>query len=466
MHMRHVRGVVLVVGLVMATTASTLVAFGGDAFATTSVTIAPSAPYKDTQNITVSGSGFPTRAQDSSGLSIIECSDPDGTTANLPIDDSGCDATTANPLPVLTDSNGNFSTSYTMSLLSTSDGSSIDCDTTNYCVLWVGEDYINSFTGVHAFSSAFHISPALTPQTISFTTNPPSSPTVGGPTYTVGASATSGLPVSLTIDSTATSECSIASSVVHFLAAGTCKIDANQAGNGTYAPATQQQQSFTVKASTLTPQTISFTTSPPSPATAGGPTYTVAASSTSGLPVSLTIDSTATSECSIASSVVHFLAAGTCKIDANQAGNGTYAPATQQQQSFTVSANTLTPQTISFTTSPPSPATAGGPTYTVAASSTSGLPVSLTIDSTATSECSIASSVVHFLAAGTCKIDANQAGNGTYAPATPAAAVLHRECEHPHHVLDHQPGGRHLDHTGPHGQCERHGHGARHRNGR
>ena len=84
-------------------------------------------------------------------------------------------------------------------------------------------------------------------------------------------------------------------------------------------------------------QTINFTSTAPSNATMGGPTYTPTATATSGLPVTITIDATASSVCSISAGVVSFNAVGTCVINANQAGNANYKPATQAQQSFTVS---------------------------------------------------------------------------------------------------------------------------------
>src|SRR5262249_41647912 len=67
-----------------------------------------------------------------------------------------------------------------------------------------------------------------------------------GPTYDVTASATSGLPVTFTIDASASTVCSIASSTVSFIGTGTCKINANQGGNANFYPAPQVQQSFTV----------------------------------------------------------------------------------------------------------------------------------------------------------------------------------------------------------------------------
>ena len=116
-------------------------------------------------------------------------------------------------------------------------------------------------------------------------------------------------------------------------AAGTCTLDANQAGNANYNSAAQVTQGFTVKNN----QTITFTSTAPTSATIGGPTYTPAATSTSGLTVAITVDSTSTGVCSInGSGVVSFQGDGTCTLDGNQAGNGTYNAATQVQQSFSV----------------------------------------------------------------------------------------------------------------------------------
>src|SRR5581483_7976664 len=246
-------------------------------------------------------------------------------------------------------------------------------------------------------------------QTISFTSTAPVGASVGGPTYTVTATATSGLAVTFTIDATATSVCSISGSAVSFIGAGTCVIDANQAGNANYNPAPQAQQSFAVAKGS---QTISFTSTAPSGATFGGATYTVTATATSALAVAFTIDASATSVCSISGSTVSFLAVGTCVIDANQPGNANWNAAPQAQQSFAVAKGD---QTISFTSTAPVGAFVGGPTYTVTATANpSGLPVTFTVDATATSVCALSGSTVSFTAAGTCVLDANQAGNANY----------------------------------------------------
>src|SRR5262249_36964857 len=78
-------------------------------------------------------------------------------------------------------------------------------------------------------------------QTISFTSAAPATATVGGPTYPVTATATSGLPVSFTIDAAASTVCTIAGATVSFIGVGTCVIDANQAGKANYRAAPQRQ---------------------------------------------------------------------------------------------------------------------------------------------------------------------------------------------------------------------------------
>jgi alpha-tubulin suppressor-like RCC1 family protein len=243
-------------------------------------------------------------------------------------------------------------------------------------------------------------------QTVSFETTPPAGATNGGPTYIAAATSTSGLPVSLTIDSSAASVCSISGNTVSFIGGGTCTIDVDQAGDAGYAPAEQVQQSFTVAPAS---QSVGFTSTPSDP-TYNGPTYAVSASATSGLAVTISVDPSASSVCSISSNVISFIGAGTCELDANQAGNADYQAAPQVQQSFTVAPAS---QSVGFTSTPSDP-TYNGPTYAVSASATSGLAVTISVDQSASSVCSISGSTVTFTGFGTCVLDANQAGNANY----------------------------------------------------
>jgi uncharacterized repeat protein (TIGR01451 family) len=256
-------------------------------------------------------------------------------------------------------------------------------------------------------------------QSIQFTSTAPTNAIVAGPSYVVTATATSGLPVALTIDSTSVTVCTLNNDTVSFIGAGACTIDANQGGDSTYAPAPQMQQSFTVAgAGGAISQSIQFTSTAPANAIVAGPSYVVTATATSGLPVALTIDSTSVTVCTINNGTVSFIGAGLCTIDANQGGDATYAPAPQVQQTFAVAgAGGAIPQTIDFTSVAPAMATVGGASYLATAVATSGLPVVLTIDSTSTGVCAINNGSVTFTDTGTCTIDANQGGDATYAPA-------------------------------------------------
>ena len=95
---------------------------------------------------------------------------------------------------------------------------------------------------VTSTAATLTVNPAApTPQTITF--NNPGTQTVGT-TRTLSATASSGLAVSFA--STTTGVCTVSGTTASFVAAGTCTIQATQAGNGTYAPATPVSQSFTV----------------------------------------------------------------------------------------------------------------------------------------------------------------------------------------------------------------------------
>jgi outer membrane protein OmpA-like peptidoglycan-associated protein len=262
---------------------------------------------------------------------------------------------------------------------------------------------------------------SLVPQNITFTNTPPTNP-LPGSTYAVTATGgASGNAVTFTVDGSSTSGCTVNSSsrlVTLTAPAGTCIIDANQAGNGTYSAATQQQQTVT---SVLGTQAIVFTNTPPTNPLPGT-TYTVAATGgASGNAVTFTVDGSSTSGCTVNSStgfVTLTLPAGTCEIDAHQAGNAAYSAAPVVHQTVDTVPGT---QTINFTNSPPASPLVGT-TYTVTATGgASGNPVTFSVDHTSTSGCTVNSStgfVTLTAPVGTCVIDANQAGNGVYTLAT------------------------------------------------
>jgi hypothetical protein len=263
-----------------------------------------------------------------------------------------------------------------------------------------------------------------TAQTITITSTPPSPAIVGG-TYNVVATATSGLAVTLSINAASSSVCTINGPAVTFVGVGSCVIVANQGGNATFAAAPQITQTVLVQAAQgTTPQVIAITSTPPSPAAVGG-TYGVIATASSGLSVTLSINAASSATCTIAGSTVTFVAAGTCMINADQPGDATFAPAPQAMQMVIVQpAQGTTQQTIAITSVQPMPATAGGATYAVVATASSGLAVTLTIDATSVGVCTIAGSTVTFVGAGTCRVNADQAGDTTFAPAPQVTQVI------------------------------------------
>ena len=107
-------------------------------------------------------------------------------------------------------------------------------------------------------------------------------------------------------------------------------------------------------ASGVTQQSQTITFPSPGPGTVGQTATLTATGGASGNPVVFSVDpSSGAGVCSLSGtngSSVTYLAAGTCVIDANQAGGNGYAAAPQVQQTITVTANTATQ--LAFTTQP------------------------------------------------------------------------------------------------------------------
>jgi sugar lactone lactonase YvrE len=237
-------------------------------------------------------------------------------------------------------------------------------------------------------------------QTITF--NPLSNRVFGSGTFTVSATASSGLAV--TFSSLTTSVCTVAGSTVTLVNVGTCTIQANQAGNSSYAAATPNPQSFQV---TQASQTITFGTL--ANRAFSNATFTVSATASSGLAV--TFSSLTTPVCTVSGSTVTLAGVGTCTIQASQAGSAKYA-AVSLSRSFTVTQAT---QTITFATLA-NRAFSSTP-FTVSATASSGLAVTFT--STTPLVCTNSGNSVTMVAVGTCTIQAAQGGSATWAAATP-----------------------------------------------
>jgi len=321
-------------------------------------------------------------------------------------------ATASSGLPV------SFAASPGSAGVCTVSGSSVSFVGAGTCAVLADQAGNASYQPAPQAQQSFTVSPpAASSQAITFTSTAPSGAVVGGPSYAISATASSGLPVSFSAAASSAGVCTVSGATVSLVGAGTCTVNANQSGNASYLPAPQAQQSFSVSTPGKSSQTITFTSTAPSGATVGGPSYAVSASASSGLPVSLSAAASSAGICTLSGSTVSFVGAGTCTINANQAGNASYNPAPQAQQSFAVA---KAAQTITFTSAAPGGAVVGGPTYTVAATASSGLTVAFSIAPASAGVCTISGSTVSFVAGGTCTVNANQAGNAGYNPAPQA----------------------------------------------
>jgi hypothetical protein len=228
---------------------------------------------------------------------------------------------------------------------------------------------------------------------------------LGSAPFTLSATASSSLAVSFA--STTMSVCTVSGTTATLVAAGTCTIQAMQAGNAAYTAAAPVSQSFQV---TQQSQTITFGAL--SNLVLGSAPFTLSATASSTLAVSFA--STTTSVCTVSGTTATLVAAGTCTIQAMQAGNAAYAAAAPVSQSFQV---TQQSQTITFGSL--SNMALGSAPFTLSATASSSLAV--TFASTTTSVCTVSGSTATLVAVGTCTIQATQAGNATYAAAAPVS---------------------------------------------
>ncbi len=164
-----------------------------------------------------------------------------------------------------------------------------------------------------------------TAQTITFGSTPPTDPVPGG-SYALAATTNAGLPVTFSLDAATTpGACTLSGSTVHFLAPGTCVINADQPGDGTYAAAARVQQTMSIgKAATtlalvVTASTIQGTVKPVAPST-GTPTGTV----------TFTVDGTSVGTATLSAGIAirkYVVPSGAArKVTASYAGNATFGP--------------------------------------------------------------------------------------------------------------------------------------------
>jgi hypothetical protein len=247
----------------------------------------------------------------------------------------------------------------------------------------------------------FSVTVGASSQTINIGTLP--TPVYGGSPFSVSATATSGLPV--TITETSGPATGSGSGPYTATGGGVVNFTATQGGNANYAAAAPVNFSVTVAPEA---QTINVGTLPTP--TYGGSPFSVTATATSGLPVTIAyVSGPATGS---GSGPYTATGGGVVNFTATQAGNANYAAAAPVNFSVTVAAEA---QTINVGTLPTP--TYGGAAFSVSATATSGLPVTIT----RTSGPATGSGGGPYTAtgAGTVNFTAMQAGNSSYLAAAP-----------------------------------------------
>ncbi len=244
-------------------------------------------------------------------------------------------------------------------------------------------------------------------QTISVITSAPAT-AINDATFSVAASASSGLPVAVTTSGVCTGGGTGTVIITMISSSGTCTVHYDQAGNTNYNAAPQVNETTNaVKAN----QTITINTNAPATA-ANGSDFTVAATASSGLSVTYS----ATGSCTNSGATFTMTSgAGTCTVHYNQAGNADYNAAVELTEGVTALKGS---QTITVTTHAPVSA-ANGSSFNVAALASSGLPVAITATGVCSGGGSGSASITVNASSGTCMVHYNQAGDANNWNAAP-----------------------------------------------
>jgi type IX secretion system substrate protein len=235
-------------------------------------------------------------------------------------------------------------------------------------------------------------------QTITF--NAISNKSLEDAPFSITASASSGLPVTLSVIS---GPITLDGTTVTITGAGEAKIQASQSGNTDYYAAASVINTFQIAQQ---PQTITFDAL--TQKTFGDTDFDLTATSNAGLTISYS--SSDLTVATISGATVTIVGAGSTTITASQAGTTDISAATPVDQLLTVA---KADQTITFD---PIPSKAvGNPDFTLSATSDFGLPITYT--SSDVSVATVSGNTVTIVALGNTTITASQAGNTNVNPA-------------------------------------------------
>lgn len=226
----------------------------------------------------------------------------------------------------------------------------------------------------------------------------------GDADFPLVANASSDLPVSFTVVS---GPAVVTDDEVHITGAGTVTIRASQTGNSDFEPAASVERTFVIHQQS---QTIVFDAI--ADKTVGDTDFAINATASSALPVSFAVVS---GPAVVTGNTVQLTGAGTVTIRASQSGNDNIIAAPAAERSFVVHKKV---QQITFHALRPVLKNA---TVNLAATATSGLPVSFSVVS---GPGSITNNQLRFIGEGQVVIRASQPGDDIYAAAAPAEQTI------------------------------------------
>ena len=232
--------------------------------------------------------------------------------------------------------------------------------------------------------------------------------TYGDAAFELTATASSGLVVAYS--SSDESVATISGNTVTIVGAGTTTITATQSGNVNYNAATPVEQPLTVGQSG---QTITFAAL--ADKTYGDAAFTLTATASSGLAV--TYSSSNTAVATVSGNTITIVGAGTTTITASQSGDANYLAATPVDQALTVNKGNQVLTLDPLPTGSQPLNEVSGPVQ-LTASSTSGLPVTITLGAGSAATLNGSNQLENIQPTGTITINADQAGDDNYNPAS------------------------------------------------
>jgi len=249
-------------------------------------------------------------------------------------------------------------------------------------------------------------------QTISFTA--PSGLSYGSPATDLGATATSGLPVSYSSSTPAV--CAIDSSTrLQVVAAGTCAVTAAQAGDDHFNPAAPVTRQFAIDPALLLvnadEQETTYGEAPPPL------TFTLSGFAPNEDAASASVTGTASCALAGAAGPDTGIYSGAISCAPGPLAAPNYVFARGASADFTILEAT---QTIAF--DQPADIRVNDPDAELAATATSGVPVSF--GSSTPESCTIVQGKLHAVTAGSCAITASQSGDANHEPANPVTRTL------------------------------------------